>query len=116
MAPLTTEALMHWRAVVERVDPEGPVERCVIAEIERGGLPRESQVGLSHEEGKLVLHSLQSVVVMDQAGEFVRPARPCMGCGCTRALKERRRRHLDTLFGRVGGGLHPIDGERQRLI
>jgi hypothetical protein len=67
MARLTTEALMHWRVIVGRVDPKGHVERCVIADFERRGLPRESDVGLSHEEGKLVLHALQSGVAMDQS-------------------------------------------------
>jgi hypothetical protein len=92
---------MHWRVVVDRLDPNGSVQRCVIVDIERSGMPRELEVGLSHEEGKLVLRALQSVVVMDQVGEFVQAARPCVGCGHTRALKESRRRHLDTLFGRV---------------
>lgn len=101
MEALTKEALVHWRVVVERADPTGSVQRCVIADIERSGMPRESEVGMSHDEGKVVLHALQSLIVTDQAREFARAARQCMGCGRPRVLKEHRYRHLDTLFGRV---------------
>ncbi len=92
---------MHWRVVVERGDPSGFVQRCVIAHVERSGLPSKSEVGLNHDEVKLVLRALQSVMVTGQIQEFADAARPCVGCGRTRVLKEHRRRHLDALFGRI---------------
>jgi hypothetical protein len=102
MAALTKEALVHWRVVVERADdPTGSMQRRVIADVERSGMPRESEVGMSHDESKLVLHALQSVIVTDQAREFAQAARQCVGCRRPRVLKEHRYRHLDTLFGRV---------------
>jgi hypothetical protein len=93
--------MVHWRVVVERVDPVGTVQRTVIAHVDRDELLTEAEVGLSHDEGKLVLHALQSVVVADQIQDFVRATRPCADCGRIRGVKEHRRRHLDTLFGRI---------------
>jgi hypothetical protein len=75
--------------------------------IEVGRIDRPSQtldsesVGLSLADGKQLLHYLQQAVIPAQADEICALRRICRRCHRWTALKDYRRRKVDTVFGTV---------------
>ena len=59
--------------------------------------PSEDSLGLSHDEGK----SIQQAVLQDQVEELGEVERVCPSCHSYLRVHDRRRRRIDTLFGRV---------------
>ncbi len=96
------EDRMHWivRIECEAEDGEHPSSSEAIR-IERPRLEIAGDVGLTLEDGKRIMAALQRRVVADQLREYCDRSRRCSSCGAARPLKDRRRRVIDTVFGRV---------------
>ena len=75
--------------------------------VEVGRIDRPSQtlgpddVGLTLDDGKRLLHSLQQSVVRAQAEEIHELSRICRGCHRRTPIKDYRQRKIDTVFGTV---------------
>src|ERR1035441_6464983 len=75
--------------------------------VEVGRIDRPSQtlgpddVGLTLNDGKRLLHSLQRSVVHAQAEEISEQSRICRGCHRRTPIKDYRQRSVDTVFGTV---------------
>ncbi len=61
----------------------------------------EEDLGLSLAEGKSLLKQIQRALLQDQIEEVSEVARVCRFCGTYLPIHDRRRRQIDTLFGRV---------------
>jgi hypothetical protein len=92
---------MKWRVMLELVGPDGTVGvhevggRAAVAEY----VPQ--MIGLTLEEGKHLLATLQVHLVQAQAEDHSRRRRRCQRCGSQRPLKDQRSRRLVSLFGTV---------------
>jgi len=72
----------------------GVIERCCIDASEDG-------LGISLAEGKSILKEVQRAVLQDQVEEISEVARVCRHCHSYLPVHDRRKRRVDTLFGRV---------------
>ena len=61
----------------------------------------EENLGLSLAEAKSLLKEMQHALLQDQVEEISEIARVCRFCGTYLPVHDRRRRRIDTLFGRV---------------
>ncbi len=61
----------------------------------------EDSFGLSLDEGKAILKSIQQAVLQDQVEELCEVERVCPTCHSYLRVHDRRKRQIDTLFGRV---------------
>jgi hypothetical protein len=78
---------MHWTVkLVAEVDP-GQVTEHTIASFERRGRITPATLGLSIAEGKTVLATIQSHVVMDHVRRHGQISAPCETCGRQRTSK-----------------------------
>lgn len=61
----------------------------------------EGRVGLSIDDGKAILASLQRHLVQQQSSLYVLFRRHCQGCGGTRPIKDYSTRTIQTVYGAV---------------
>ena len=61
----------------------------------------DGSVGLSIEDGKTILASLQQHLVKQQCALYVLFRRHCKGCGGTRPIKDYSTRTIQTVYGAV---------------
>ena len=93
---------MQWRVMVELTGADGKAE---VHEVQAGGgtpaACSPETLGLSLAEAKEALTGLQHELVQAQTEEYCQSRRRCPRCGAKRPLKDRRPRHLRSLFGVV---------------
>ena len=92
---------MHFRIQIIAVSESG-VEQCQ----EVGGLVRSETLaletlGLTLEESKVLLHSVQEVVAQHQVAAALERHRPCPQCRKRRALKDNVSAIFRTVFGEL---------------
>ena len=63
--------------------------------------PVDGSVGLSIDDGKTILASLQRFFVEQQCALFVLFRRHCQGCGGTRPIKDYPTRTIQTVYGAI---------------
>lgn len=85
---------------VVTVGDDGQQTTRNVACLERTDLTAAS-LGLTLQEGKVILKSIQEVMVEWQVGAWLRQQRACPRCGRTRRSKEVREISLRTVFGTV---------------
>ena len=93
---------MRWIITMECIGEDGNKSTVVLGVIERaadGTVPEN--VGVNLNESQRILRSLQETVVGQQLQEHCERNRRCSGCGTLRAVKDYRRRRLDTVLGTV---------------
>jgi hypothetical protein len=87
---------------VELVTDWGDASTVEVGQIERPSQSLEPEtVGLSLEDGKRLLHSLQQAVIPAQTEEICALRRVCQGCHRWTEVKDYRKRKVDTVFGTV---------------
>jgi hypothetical protein len=93
---------MKWTLKLERID-EPRILRSTV-----GGPHRASRADLrggprSHtrDDGKYLIRQAQSEIAHDQVRAIIAKPRPCACCGQLRAIKDHRRRRIDTVFGHL---------------
>jgi hypothetical protein len=89
---------MKFRIQVVCINDAGQEHRNDLLEIERHQLAMET-LGLSLDESKAVLESLQDFVVGRQTAEDLQQRRHCPNCGARYTAKAVRRTTVKTLFG-----------------
>jgi len=93
---------MQWHVVVKLTGADGKAQ---VHEVHAGGgtpaTCSPETLGLSLAEAKEVLAGLQRELVQAQTEEYCQSRRRCPRCGAQRPLKDRRPRHLRSLFGVV---------------
>ncbi len=92
---------MKWRVMVAVTGEDGTVTQHVTSEGERSAVGQSATLGLSLAEGKVILASVQHVLVTAQADAHCRHRRRCSHCGAARPLKDHRSRRLVSLFDTV---------------
>ena len=92
---------MKWTVKIERIDEAGISHSATVGHIERPELTSESDLGLTHDDGKYLLRRVQAEVAQEQVHALISKIRPCLACGRLRSIKEHRRRRLDTVFGHL---------------
>ena len=93
---------MRWRIMLELAWPDGSPQRHEVGSGERIATGHTAAtLGLSLEEGKAVLATVQRHLVAAQDDEHCRSRRHCDRCGAQRPLKDLRPRRLTSLFGVV---------------
>ena len=94
--------VMRWTVRLEARTDGGEVETTELATITRPAMVGTlAEIGLVLAEAKGLLAGLQASMVRSQVAEHVASRRACSECGVCRALKDRRTRRLQTLFGTV---------------
>jgi hypothetical protein len=84
---------------VELITDWGEVNTIEVGRIDRPSQTLDPEsVGLSLADGKQLLHNLQQAVIPAQADEFCGLRRICRRCHRWTALKDYRRRKVDTVF------------------
>jgi hypothetical protein len=87
---------------VELITDWGDVNTIEVGRIDRPSQTLDPEsVGLSLADGKQLLHNLQQAVIPAQADEICGLRRICRRCHRWTALKDYRRRKVDTVFGTV---------------
>ncbi len=95
-------AATRWTVWIEAARPDGTSERHEVGSVRRDlSSPDPADLGLRLAEAKDLLHKPQLRFVQDQVGQASALDRTCAGCGSRRALHDRRRRVVATLFGHV---------------
>ena len=96
---------MHFRVQVVVVADDGTQHCLPLTDLVRpasGEAPvAVESLGLTLEESKGLLRSLQEVVVQHQVQSYLDQQRPCPHCGRRRPLKENHAAPFRTLFGVV---------------
>jgi hypothetical protein len=92
---------MKWTVKIERIDEAGIFHSTTVGHIERPELTSESDLGLTHDDGKYLIRRVQAEIAQDQVRARISEVRPCLACGRLRSIKEHRRRRLDTVFGHL---------------
>jgi hypothetical protein len=88
--------------MLELAGPDGTPQRDEVGSDERIAAEHTAAtLGLSLEEGKVVLPAVQRHLVTVQVDEHCRSRRRCDRCGAQRPLKDLRPRRLTSLFGVV---------------
>ncbi|MGB5083155.1 MAG: ISKra4 family transposase [Methylocystis silviterrae] len=92
---------MKWTVKLERIDEAGNFHSATVGHIERPELRSESDLGLTHDDGKFLIRRVQAEIAQDQVRALIPKIRPCPCCGRLRSIKEHRRRRIDTVFGHL---------------
>jgi hypothetical protein len=93
---------MRWTVRLEARTDQGEVETTELATIERPVVDGTlADLGLALSEAKAVLAKLQASMVQSQVMAYAACHRICPQCWVPQPLKDRRSRHLQTLFGTV---------------
>ena len=92
---------MKWTVKLERIDEDGNSHLATVGYIERPELTSESDLGLTHYDGKILIRRVQAEIAQDQVRALIAKVRPCPCCGRLRTIKEHRRRRIDTVFGHL---------------
>ncbi len=92
---------MRWKISIEGSDKITRGQRCEF-EIENNFEDlADGSVGLSIEDGKTILASLQRFLIEQQCDLYVLFRRHCQGCGGTRPIKDYSTRTIQTVYGAV---------------
>ncbi len=92
---------MRWKISIEGSD-EITRGRRFEFEIEKNfGNLIDGSVGLSIDDGKTIMTSLQRHLVEQQCALYVLFRRHCQGCGGTRPIKDYSTRTIQTVYGAV---------------
>jgi hypothetical protein len=92
---------MRWKTSIEGFD-EIPRGQRREFEIEKNFEDLvDGNVGLSIDDGKAVLASLQRYLVQQQYSVYILFRRHCQGCGGTRPIKDCSTRTIQTVYGAV---------------
>ena len=93
---------MRWTVRLEARTNQGEVETTELVTLERPVVDGTlADLGLALAEAKAVLSKLQVIMVRSQVVEYAGHRRACPQCWVPQALKDRRTRRLQTLFGTV---------------
>jgi hypothetical protein len=92
---------MRWKISIEGSDEITSGQRCEF-EIERNFDDLiDGNVGLSIDDGKAIMASLQRHLVEQQCALYLLFRRHCQGCGGTRPIKDFSTRTIQTVYGAV---------------
>ena len=92
---------MRWKISIEGSDEITRGQRCEF-EIEKNFEDlADGSVGLSIDDGKAILASLQRHLVQQQSSLYILFRRHCQGCGGTRPIKDYSTRMIQTVYGAV---------------
>jgi hypothetical protein len=102
---------MEWRIKLESKTGWGDVTEVEIATLTRRvTAATDEDVGLTLAESKVILSTLQRVIVTGQIDEYVTCARICRSCLKFLPIRDHRARKIQTLFGTV-----EVDAPRIRV-
>lgn len=92
---------MRWKISIEGSDEITRGQRCEF-EIEKNFEDlADGSVGLSVDDGKAILASLQRHLVQQQSSLYILFRRHCQGCGGTRPIKDYSTRTIQTVYGAI---------------
>ena len=69
---------MKWTVKIERIDEAGISHSATVGHIERPELTSESDLGLTHDDGKYLLRRVQAEIAQDQVHALISKVRPCL--------------------------------------
>jgi len=93
---------MQWTVRLETTTSAGEVKTTDLVTFSRPAMVSTlAEIGLVLDETKTLLAQLQVSVLCGQVAEYAAHHRVCGACGMLQALKDRRTRRLQTLFGTV---------------
>jgi hypothetical protein len=72
---------MKWTLKLECIDEAGNFLSATVGHIERPALMSESDLGLTHDDGKFLIRRVQAEIAQDQVRAFISKIRPCPCCG-----------------------------------
>src|ERR1035438_89021 len=90
---------MKWTIRIE-FTPDGSAGRSrEVGVLTREEL-RDENIGLTLEEGRRLLQSLEMAIIADQAAYYAECRRPCPNCERPQRMKDLRTKCVQTVFGR----------------
>ncbi len=93
---------MQWTMQLEARTDQGAVTTTELLTFSRPAMASTlAEVGLMLAEAKALLAKLQASMLCAQVAEYAAACRLCPACGVLQPLKDRRTRHIQTLFGTV---------------
>ena len=92
---------MKWTLKLEHIDDAGILQSTMVGFIESSELTSEADLGLTYDDGKYLIRQAQSEIASDQVRALMGKARPCSCGGRLCAIKDHRRRRIDTVFGQL---------------
>ena len=116
------------QATIENPNGSSPSQVIHIGEVKREpGVDPASGLGLFVQEANALLQQIQTVVLNEQADEFVRVAAGCIACGRRLGIKDTKPLGYRTVYGKAacaapafthaaaGAALCPATASRSRL-
>src|SRR5712692_9200448 len=91
---------MNFRIEVICMDEDGTEQRHEVMALAKEHVSMET-LGLTLDEGKELLSTVQTYVVAQQAEAYLEHQRPCVTCGKPHPSKESRSSTVNTVFGPV---------------
>lgn len=92
---------MHWRIILEAVDPTGDeYSREFLIDKDLDGLA-DGNVGCSIDDGKAIMKQIQKIVVERELDLWIRYRRACPSCNGLLPIKDYQSRKLLTVHGTV---------------
>lgn len=92
---------MHWRIILEAVDPTGgEYSREFLIDKDLDGLA-DGNVGRSIDDGKAIMKQIQKIVVERELDLWTRYCRACPSCDDLLPIKDYQSRKLLTVHGTV---------------
>ncbi len=67
---------MKWTVKLERTDEAGIIHSTTVGHVERPELTSESDLGLTHDDGKYLIRRVQAEIAQDQVRTFISKIRP----------------------------------------
>ena len=98
---MTTRAAMEWKITIEGTDAFGEVRRHEMRVDKSWDRLFDGEIGLSVEDGKKIMATLQTAVVTQEADAYTLFRRVCPDCGLLRPAKDYTTRRIRTVFGTV---------------
>jgi hypothetical protein len=95
------EAAMEWTMAIEGRDEYGEVQRAQLR-IEKGfGKLTSGEIGLSIDDGKRIMSTLQEFVVKQELANYALARRVCASSERLQPVKDYTMRKIRTVFGTV---------------
>jgi hypothetical protein len=92
---------MRWKITIEGMDEFGGDPRAELVVTKDFGRLYEGEVGLSIDDGKVIMAHLQQFVLKQQCEAYVLTSRFCADCRNFRRIKDHSKRKIRTVFGCV---------------
>ena len=92
---------MEWTMTIEGRDEYGEVQRAQLRIEKQFGKLTSGEIGLSIDDGKRIMSTLQEFVVKQELATYAQARRVCPSCERLRPVKDYTIRKIRTVFGTV---------------